>query len=158
MLNMESDMANEPYLKLMQKDKPPTSRTYAIVENNAAIYRTYATVERNAADVGLKKAAAATNVRMKAMKAKTPWDSLHTSANRSLTPALNLDATPEQHARIMRNTSLAKGLNKAATVHHEGSWKKAAKQPLQGDQEDHADSIAQRAAGMQRVQGHLREE
>ena len=131
--NMESDMENEPYLKLMQymKDKPPTSGTYAIVENNAP---------KNL---------------MKAMKAKTPWNSLHTSAKRSWTPALNLETTPEQHARIMKNTYLAR----AATVHHvEGSWKKTAKQPLQGDQEATADSNAQRAAGMERVQSHLREE
>ena len=65
MMNLESEVENDPYLKLMQKDKPPTSGTYAIVEDlwSRGIYGTYAVVERNVADIGLKKAAASSNLR-----------------------------------------------------------------------------------------------
>ena len=144
MMNMESDMENESYLKLMQKDEPPTSATYAIVEplhlQHANQMETYAFAALNTCP---------SNHHLKAMKRKSPYS----SASSSSIPALNLETTPGQHARIMKNVA-AKRLAKLDLT--PTAAKKLAKQPLQGDQED-AEIIAQRLAGMQRVLSHLRQ-
>ena len=123
MTNMDSELENEDYLKLLQQDKNPVMEPmqYAIVERNT------------------------TNPKIWTM---VPSISLHTSANRRQTSALNIDSTQEQLARLWKVNckplaKFAKGLQK---VH------------LRGDQENSADGIAARNAGLQQVLRHLNEE
>ena len=100
MTNMDSELENEDYLKLLQQDKNPVMEPmqYAIVERNT------------------------TNPNIWTM---VPEVSLHTSANRRQTSALNIDSTQEQLARLWKVNckplaKFAKGLQKGALARGSG--------------------------------------